>query len=233
MKEYRYETHIHSSPCSKCGWESIETMVDASIEAGYAGFIITNHFYIGNSGIDRELPWEEFVGAYAEDYERGRKYAQARDFDVLFGLECGYGGGKEALIYGLSPEVVATLPAFKTADLSTLSAMVHAHGGLVFHAHPFRNRPYIEDPDKEPDPTLIDGVETYNAENPDDRNAIAEAYAEKYHLPPLSGGDVHKREKVGHAGIITTKRLRTNADLLEVLKSGDYQLILPEKEPEK
>ena len=55
MGKYKYQLHTHTSPCSKCGAMSPEELARALYEGGYAGAVLTNHFYGGNSGIDRTL----------------------------------------------------------------------------------------------------------------------------------------------------------------------------------
>lgn len=48
-------------------------LVDALEAEGYSGAVLTNHFYWGNTGIDRNLPWNEFVKAYEIDYKKCKK----------------------------------------------------------------------------------------------------------------------------------------------------------------
>lgn len=45
---YRYETHLHCSRCSACATSSSQEMVRAYRKAGYAGFVLTDHFIHGN-----------------------------------------------------------------------------------------------------------------------------------------------------------------------------------------
>ena len=85
MKEngiYKYEMHVHTSPCSG-GGRDIRDHIDDLMEKGYSGMVVTNHFYRGDNRIDRELPWEEFVDAYRQDYLYGLEYANEVDFDLL------------------------------------------------------------------------------------------------------------------------------------------------------
>ena len=91
---FRYEMHIHSKPCSG-GGDDIRRQIDVLIERGYTGMVITNHFYYGDTRIDRGLPWEEFVDAYRQDYLNGLEYARERDFDLYFGVEEHVGEGLE------------------------------------------------------------------------------------------------------------------------------------------
>ena len=56
MFDYKYEMHTHSKACSACASSSSEDIVRKAKECGYAGVFFTNHFYFGNSAIDRSLP---------------------------------------------------------------------------------------------------------------------------------------------------------------------------------
>ena len=49
---FKYETHMHTSASSACGCNTPEEMVEAYKNAGYAGIIITDHHYGGNTAID-------------------------------------------------------------------------------------------------------------------------------------------------------------------------------------
>ncbi|MBP5617978.1 MAG: hypothetical protein J6X61_02375, partial [Clostridia bacterium] len=175
---FRYEMHTHTTPCSACGVQTMSEAVAACAAAGYAGFVITNHFYHGNSGISRSLAWEEFVEAYAADWREGVKLSKEAGIDVIFGLEEGYASGKEVLLYGVTPEEIAAAPFLREKGLEPLSAYVRSQGGLVVHAHPYRIASYIPDPDWTPDPALLDGVEVYNAHG-ESRNDLALAFAKQ------------------------------------------------------
>ena len=222
---FKYEMHIHTKGCSKDGRSDVCEMIDKAVEEGYSGFVITNHFYRGNTGIDRDLPWHEFVGAYKNDYLTAKEYGDKIDFDVLFGVEEAYAKGKEVLIYGLSPDVIAAEPGFKQMDLKAMSDFVRKNGGIIACAHPFRVRPSIPDPDAEPDHTCLDAVEVYNSHNNAEENGKAMAFAEKYGLIKTSGGDVHGTDRFDVVGIDSKIRIRDNKTLLAVLRSGDYGLL--------
>ena len=79
---FQYDMHVHTCPCSG-GGSDIREHIDALIEKGFAGMVVTNHFYYGDNRIDRELPWDRFVDAYRQDYLYGLSYARERDFDLL------------------------------------------------------------------------------------------------------------------------------------------------------
>ena len=218
---YIYEMHFHTHPCSG-GGEDIEGHIDALIERGFSGMVVTNHFFHGDNRVDRTLPWEEFVAPYIEDYVRGREYAKARDFDLLFGLEEGVGGGKEVLIYGISPEVLLEHPELRERNVEHLIEVIHSAGGLIFQAHPYRQKHYIPEPGPIAELDMLDGIEVYNAANGIEDNACAQALAKEKRLAVVAGSDGHSHRGVGRAGIALKARVRTEKELATVLRSGDY-----------
>ena len=61
MYKYKYEMHSHTNACSACAVSTAEEMIQAAKEVGFAGIVFTNHFLHGNTAIDHNLPWEEFL----------------------------------------------------------------------------------------------------------------------------------------------------------------------------
>lgn len=226
MYKYKYEMHLHTVACSACANSTAEEMVLAAKEAGFSGIVLTNHFMHGNTAIDRNLPWERFAGAYAEDYYNAKKIGDQLGIDVLFGIEEGVGDGKEALIYGLSPETIIGEANMPNMSLRELADFVHAHGGLLYAAHPFRDRPYIKNPDTEPDMTCYDSIEVYNRFNTEDANQKAERFARKIGIRGIAGGDTHSAANVGATGLAFKQRITTGCELVEALKSEDYRFVI-------
>lgn len=222
---FKYEMHLHSSMTSKCASSGSAEYVFAAREKGYSGIVFTNHFFRGNSAIDKQLPWRDFTEQYRRDWlcakEQGDKYG----IDVLFGLEEGYGSGKECLIYGLSAEDIAECTDFPKMPIAEISAFVRSKGGFIACAHPFRARDYIKDPFAEPDWSLFDGVEVYNAANLKEANIMAEDFAKKHGLIGISGGDTHSVGGFGRAGVIFKRRAKTEKELVELLKENNFDLI--------
>ena len=225
---FKYEMHVHSLPSG--GGEDIEEHIRALIEKGYAGMVITNHFINGDTVIDRALSWEAFVSVYREDYERGKRLADALDFDLLFGIEEHIGQGREILIYGVSPDFLEKNPILRSCELSQYVRLVHEAGGLVFQAHPYRARYYISNPNPVDELDLLDGIEVYNAANEPEENEKAALLAKKKHLRCTAGSDGHSTRSVGRAGIATKERITTNERLVEILKNGSYELWIPDRE---
>ena len=224
---YKFETHLHTSNCSACAVSSGYDMVDAAKEKGYSGFVVTNHFYHGNTCVDRNLSWESFIAAYCEDYEITRDYGEKMGIQVFFGIEEGFAPGKEMLIYGISPEILTAHPEFIMFGAKEKAEFIHRMGGVTVCAHPFRSRSYIPNPDKEPDISLFDGIEGYNYCNAPEENEKALAFAKKNRLFATSGGDVHNSKNFGNAGIEFGTQIKDYNDFLTRLKNGNYKLIMP------
>ena len=87
---YRYETHLHTSQGSACGKCTGEEMAEAYKEAGYTGIFVTDHFFYGNTAVDRSLPWEEWVESYCKGFEQAKKTGDRIGLQVFFGWEASY-----------------------------------------------------------------------------------------------------------------------------------------------
>lgn len=227
MKDYiyKYEMHIHTSPCSG-GGSDIREHIDELIKKGYSGMVVTNHFYAGDTRIDRELSWEDFVDAYRQDYICGLEYAKERDFDLLFGLEEHVGCGQEILLYGITPELIAAHPELKNASAEIFVEVVHSAGGLVYQAHPYRARWYISQPFPLECLDKLDGIEVYNAGNDPEWNESAKKLADEKGLACVAGSDGHSVASAGRAGIVSKERIRNNGVLVRILKNREYEIFI-------
>ena len=226
MKTYKYQMHTHTAPCSKCASMTPTELDESLVAGGYSGCVLTNHFIKGNSGIDRNLPWEEFVSQYEKDYYDCKKAAECHDLDIIFGIEEQLFDGLEILCYGITPQFLYNNPHLKNDhSLESWATALHNFGALCIQAHPFRNRVYITNP-RLLSPEYIDGIEVFNFSNMPEENELA---ADIVHLYPhwilLSGADAHSGSSVCFAGIETDIRITDAKVLAEILKSGKYLLI--------
>ena len=224
---YKYETHIHSIEGSACARSSARDMVQAYHQAGYTGFVLTNHFIRGNTSVPQNLDWKTRMQMYYDAYLEATDEGNKLDFDVLFGIEEWYEHGKEILIYGIDLDFLQSHPELEYASIDTYAKLVHEAGGLLVHAHPHRIRDYIK-PDVQPRYDVCDGIEVYNAGDEMEINRIGMQDAIKLNMIMTSGGDIHKSwdERIGMAGMIFEKRIRSNKDFIEALKSRSGKLVI-------
>ena len=221
---YKYEMHLHTCPCSG-GGEDIREHIDDLIAKGFSGAVVTNHFFNGDNRIDRSLSWEDFTDAYRQDYLYGLEYAREVDFDLIFGLEEHVGEGREILIYGVSADDIAAHPELKSCSVERYAEIIHSLGGLVYQAHPYRVRSYITRPEPLECLDKFDGIEVFNAANDPEWNESAQRLADEFSLGCVAGSDAHGIGSAGRAGIAAGERIRSNADLVRILKSREYTVV--------
>lgn len=224
---YRYETHCHCSQCSACARSTAREQVLAYHRAGFAGLVLTDHFIYGNTAVDRQLPWAQRMQAYYDAYLEAKAAGDEMDFDVIFGIEHAYGDGKEVLIYGVDLAFLLANPDIPKLSLDALVDRVHAYGGIVIQAHPYRDRPYVNMA-VGPRADIVDGIEVHNVCNlpGEDKKALALARTKDFIL--TCGGDIHVAEdaRLGKAGIALPYRIRNEKELVAALKRGDHQYIV-------
>lgn len=221
---FLYELHQHTAACSKCASITPEEVVISVKQRGFSGVVVTNHFYHGNTAVDRNLSWADFCKAYEDDYYAIKTEGEKIGIDVLYGIEEAVDPGKEVLLYGLEPDYIGKFSELKQLDFSHLSEVVRSGGGLVIQAHPFRVRDYIPDPDALLDMTCLDGYEVYNKHNPPEENEKALRLAERTGLIMTAGTDNHSFNGEERFGIAVENRIKTEKDLAKVLVSREYDL---------
>lgn len=227
MIEYKYETHLHTSEASACAENNGREMAYACKEAGYTGIIVTNHNWGGNTSIDRKLPWADWVEGFCKGYENAKRAGDEIGLDVFFGWEAGY-RGTEFLIYGLEKDWLLAHPEIREASVEEQYSLVKEAGGLVIHAHPFREEDYI--PKIRLFPQWVDGVEVINAthsnsrsksHNNPDYNTKALEYARENHLLMTAGSDIHTTTLFG-GGMLFTRRLKSVQDFVRAVLDQEY-----------
>ena len=224
---YLYETHVHSRECSACAESSARELVRAYKQAGYTGFVLTNHFVTGSTSVPSRLGWTQRMQKYYDAYLEAKDEGDKLDFDVLFGLEHQYGNWKEVLIYGIDLDFLQSHPELNTTNLDLYAKLVHEAGGLIVHAHPHRKRYYIRE-DVKPRYDVCDGIEVYNGG--DDRFVNEKAYRDAVALNKLmtSGGDVHYvgDAAIGQAGVLFKNRMKTIEEFVTALRSREGHVVI-------
>ena len=221
---YRYETHCHANLCSKCAHSTPAEMVRAYKDAGFAGLVLTDHFIHGYTCVDGALPWKERMQCYYDAYLQAKAEGDKLDFDVIFGIEHAHGGGQEVLVYGIGLEFLLAHPEIETASLEEFAALVHAAGGILIQAHPYRYGGW-EVPVRL---DLVDGIEVYNAGNQAQNNRMALEKAQERPCILTAGADSHAawEDRVGTTGIALPYRISNCQSLVEALKRGDHKLVI-------
>lgn len=220
---YRYETHLHTFPVSACAKRTVRENLEFYRSIGYDGVFITNHFLDGNfvARNNTEMSYEEKIQLYCSDYEEGVHIGKELGIRVFFGVELSY-KGTDFLVYGLEKEWFLKHPEIMEMKKSEELPFMMSEGALVIHAHPFREKAYIDHIRLYP--RCIHGVEVVNASCTPFENEMAEHYV-SYGLCRTAGSDNHSGAKQKRlAGMESETPLRDVADFIERVKAGTMRI---------
>lgn len=226
---YLYETHMHTAEGSACGKVPGREMAKAAREFGYTGVFITDHHWGGNTRPSRDLPWEKWVDAFCSGYEEAKAAGDEIGLQVFMGWEAGY-DGTEFLIYGLDKAWMLAHPELRTISVEEQYRLIHEAGGMVIHAHPYREERYI--PEIRLFPEWVDGVEIINAQHSNPKgnryhleyDQRAREYAAKHDLPGTAGSDMHNANLLG-GGVAFREQLTSAQDYVKRIRSGKEYVI--------
>lgn len=219
---YRYETHLHTFPVSRCARAGVEESLRFYAQMGYAGVFITNHFLDGNINLDGQLPYDEAIEFYFSDYEQGCTLAEKLGIQVFLGVEISY-LGTDFLIYGLDKAWFLAHPEIKDMDKRQELRFMMDQGALVIQAHPYREAPYIDHIRLYP--RDVHGVEVINASLGDIPNCMAALYAQQYGLLTTAGSDNHQAGACPRlAGLRCQEPLSDIQDFIQKVKDRQMEI---------
>lgn len=216
---YKYETHLHTYPVSKCAKAGVRECLEFYKNAGYTGVFITNHFLDGNINIDKSLPYEEQIEFFFSDYEEAVKLSDEIGINVFCGVELSH-SGTDFLIYGLDKQWYLDNPQIMDMKKSEELTYLAENGALVIQAHPFRETDYTDHVRLYP--RHVHGVEVINAANRQAENDMAKLYAEHYQLLEFAGSDNHRGGNVKKlAGMSCARPISSELDFVQAVKNGE------------
>lgn len=217
--KYKYELHCHTGCVSQCGRVEPEEIVKLYKEKGYSGIVVTDHYSpLTFNPLKLAHPQTE-IDFYLSGYRRMKK-AAGDDFTVLLGMELRhYFTANDYLIYGINENFLYNAGNLLGVWEKNVKKMCKENGFLMFQAHPFR--PFI----RRCNPDFLDGIEVYNGKTPKKSNLKALEWAEKEGKLTVSGSDFHTLNHLARGGIITYTPIKTNEDLLKILKSQSFERI--------
>ena len=225
---YKYETHLHTSPVSKCARADVREVLELYKSMGYEGIFLTNHFLDGNINIDRNLPYEERIAFYFSDYEKAKELEKEIGIAVFCGLELSY-RGTDFLIYGLDKEWLLKNPQIMDMSKKEELAYLASQGALVIHAHPYRESGHIDH--IRLFPRSVHGVEVINANRNELENSMAEHYAKSYGLLEFAGSDNHVgAAQKRFAGMMSDTPIVDEVDFVERVKKGELKTFFFERD---
>lgn len=217
---FYYELHSHTNAASLCSIVTPEEYIKFYMDRGYTGMVVTDHFYHGNTSVNRCLPWDMFIDEYCEGYYRAKREGDKYGFIVLFGFEQKFcDGNDEYIVLGISPEWLKAHPEIRDMERIPFFDTIREAGGFTIQAHPFRERYYISDIRLSLD--FVDAIEVFNLGDTDEHSRRSYEYAKNLGLPMTAGTDIHSienRDEIG--GIVLKKKVETIEELIEEIKAG-------------
>lgn len=221
---YRYETHMHTAEGSGCASATGAEMARAHKEKGWSGIFVTDHFLNGNTTVPRDLPWCERIELFCKGYENALEEGKKIGLDVFFGFEYCYQAA-DFLVYNLDKQWLLDHEDVDKWSPREAFTQMRADGGFIVHAHPFRERDYINHIHLFP--RDIDGVEAVNGGQLHDprMNERAAIYAQMYGLPVTAGSDSHHLSNLFGSGIETEEPIREPLDYLRLMREGKVKLL--------
>ncbi len=227
QKSWLYETHFHTSLASACGRSRGPEYLERYKRLGYAGIIVTDHFWRGNCAVDRHLPWRHFVDAFCRGYEETKVAAEKIGLSVFFGWEETH-EGDDYLVYGLDKAWLYEHPEAREWTRQQQLDEVHRYGGCVVQAHPFRDRDYIAAIHLGP----ADAYEVGNAGNLPEQDLQAFSFAKAQGYGMTAGSDIHHSAQYDDSQLMGTAfdhKLTDIQDFVRSIRSGQgYQPVVPE-----
>ena len=191
-------------------------MVQAYIDQGFHGVVITNHF---NLEYLLGLPKEEALDYYLSGYEEAKKAAEGTGLQVLLGTEVRFNEHpNEFMIYGVDRQILSECYDYLEKGLAAYRNDVKLPDSVLIQAHPFRDRMLRREPE------LMDGIEVFNM-HPGHNSRVAQAAKLAASIPgciKTVGTDFHHPGHQGLCALRVRQMPRDSFDMAAILRSGDY-----------
>lgn len=216
---FKTELHCHSLAISGCARVNNNDIIEAFTSAGYSSLVLANHLNRYTMELHCGNDWEAFVEKYVGAYEDLKKDANGK-LNILLGAELRFDeNSNDYLLFGITKSFLLEHPEILSMNPEKFHQLAQENGILFIQAHPFRNGMTVIRPN------FLDGVEVFNGHfGHDSRNDIAEMWAEKFGLIKTSGTDYHYTTSPANGGILTNEEITSMPQLVEILKSGNYEL---------
>lgn len=225
---YYYELHMHTAETSRCARSSAADMVAAYHQKGFTGVVVSDHLMNVQSHAEPEKDWharvEKQLAGYYAALEAGKKLG----IEVYCGWELTYLDNTEDYVtLGLSPQFLLDHPWLEQYDIEKYRDAVHAAGGILVRAHPYRRAWYIKKPYVERE-GVADAIEVFNGGNSNpEENERALQYAQAHHMPMTGGSDAHHVDETARGYIALEQRADSYAALCAAIREGKAIVMHP------
>lgn len=218
--QYKYELHCHTKEVSRCGQVPAAEIVKMYKDAGYSGIVITDHYSPMTYSLSTVACPQKAVDFYLSGYKEALKYAD-ENFTVLLGMELRYyATANDFLVYGVTKDFLRNNGNLMKLYPRRFYKLAKENNMIVLQAHPFREMMIRINP------KYLDGAEVHNGKSDLESNLKAAEWVKNNNMAiGTSGSDFHRPKNLATGGIITNEPIKTNDDLLRILRNGDFEMI--------
>lgn len=219
---YLFDCHTHTSEVSFCSAMSAEATVRAYRDLGYDGIVVTDHF---KESVFQQLAgetWGEKVAGFLRGYEIARKIGEQSGLTVLLGAEIKVSDYpmNEYLVYGVPQTFYEERERLYEWPLAKVSADIHAAGGLIFQAHPYRSGSVLSPAE------LLDGLEAFHGNARRNLfNDMAIQTVKQWNAQMVGGANSRQPGDAGHGGMAFETMPKTSEELVALIRTGQYALL--------
>lgn len=208
----RIDPHVHSNGVSLCSRVTCEELIDAKIELGYDGVVLTNHCQQWYYQPDEHKEW---IRKFIAEYQRGRQYAKSRGFLFLLGIEVSISNPaySDWLLYGVTEKFLKEAGCLYELDQRSLFSLCRAHGVVMVQAHPLRQRLL--------DTRYMHGIEINCTPGDLEKRETIERLAKEYGLMVTCGTDYHFFDRTYRGGILIPETVSDSEELAAYFRSTD------------
>ena len=202
-----FDIHIHTRRYSGCSFIQVEDILAQAASADLAGIALTEH----------GMRWPD------EEIARLKIQGDAHGIVVINGQEIharndrGQSEG-EYLIFGLTRSVTETLSAAKLVEA------VHAEGGILIAAHPYKlsrgGRSHYYGAGDLIYHLEIDGIELCHPDHSELAMKKVRQAMEAMKIPGSGGSDAHKILNIGACVTLFENPVANEADFLREIRAG-------------
>lgn len=210
------DLHAHSAGISRCCRIPADQVIQAAMDAGIEGLVLTNHYqkcYVKDGDA------AEFARRYVEEYHFAKSAGDACGFSVWFGIEATMErlNGAHILIYGVGEDFVLDYPDLYDYPMERLARLVREQGGVLIQAHPLRRKYRLLE-----DLQYVDGLELschplYDGTHMEELFEVAKNNG----LILTCGGDYHADTYRPRCGIYLPEEITSVEALAHYLKSTE------------
>jgi predicted metal-dependent phosphoesterase TrpH len=199
-----FEIHCHTTRYSECSVMSPPALVRRALEIGLDGVCITEH---DTAWSDAELEGlRSLVGEAGLVILTGQEVRAYAPTGVIEG---------DFLVFGWRDRFPYPTPARRLIET------VHAAGGIVIAAHPFRRLLGAGDLLWDLD---VDGAEVFNHNHTAEDERRAEQLCAKKGILRCAGSDAHHVDQLGQYVTVFERDVRSEEDLVRELLAGRFSI---------